>query len=186
MEAAVTFVRLGDDRTPSVFVPISKPKGRPRSEFRVRIRSEADVGLARRSNVPLFLLDARTVASLGYPIEFPSELVAARWLVPALDTNFRVIPFLSDTAALHPRFEDVAVAMLSVDAIGARAILDRNRDAIDPVYLLRRVVQEQVEEKATWVRFFDLVPELPRVGRPIPKAALDRKLRNNPIRETFG
>jgi len=184
MEATVAFTRTDDDRTPSVFVPVPVPKGRPRTAFHLRIRSEADVAVARRSSVPVFLLDARTVSALGYPIEFPSELVLPRWLLSAVTTAFRIIPFRSETAVLRPRFEDVALAMLSVDAIGARAILERNRDAIDPIYLLRRVVQEQVEEKATWVRFFDLVPTLPKVGRPIPKAALARKLRNNPTRES--
>ncbi len=181
MKAVASFVRTGEGRTPFIFVPAQKPKGRPRTEYRARITKPQDVEEARKLGYPLYLLEPVAVTALGYPMEFPPELVIDRSILPAVDTTYRTIPFDSSEAVLKPRIEDVAIALLSIDAIAARAVLDRNRDAIDPDYLLKRVIKEDAEERATWVRFFDLAAGLPRVGESIPKAALERKLRKNPV-----
>lgn len=181
METVTNFVRRGEGRTPSIFVRAPKPKGRPRTEYRARVTKPQDVEEARKLGYPLYLLEPEAVTALGYPMDFPPELIVDRSILPAVDTTYRTIPFDSPEAVLKPRIEDVAIALLSIDAIAARAVLDRNRDAINSDYLLKRIIQENAEERATWVRLFDLVPGLPRVGETIPKAALERKLRQNPV-----
>ena len=180
VQAVTSFVRTGEDRTPSIFVPVPEPRGRPPIRFRPRITRPEDVEEARKNGVPVYLLESKVVSALGYPIEFPPELVVARSCLGAIDTTYRTIPFVSDRAVHRPRFEDVALALLSVNRIAARALLQRNREHLDTGYLTKRVFQEDLEERATSVRFFDLVPGLARVGRALPKEAIERQLRKNP------
>jgi hypothetical protein len=179
MRAMTSFVRTGEDRTPSVFVPLPEARGRPPVRFRLKVSSPQDVEDARKARVPVYLLTPTVVTALGCPIEFPPELVVARSALSATDTPYRTIPFLSDRAVLRPRFEDVALALLSVNRLAARVVLERNRARLDPQYLMKRVLQEDLEAQATSVRLFDLVPALSRVGPSLPKAAIERQLRKN-------
>ncbi|MGC2289366.1 MAG: hypothetical protein WA688_05860 [Thermoplasmata archaeon] len=182
MRTDLTLVREPTDRAlpASVFVPAERPPHRPLARYeKLRIRSEDDARTAQRVNLPLHLLTAANVTALGFPIRFPTRLVVARSVLPLVETALRTIPFASEEAARAPRPEDVAVAMLRVDAIAARALLDRN-PAWDPDYLTRRIWEERLDRRATLVRFFDVLPSAPRVGEPIPAADLARKLRKNP------
>lgn len=179
MRAVTSLIRTGEDRTSSVFVPVPEPRGRPPTRYRVRIRSPADVERARDSDIPVYLLDAGIVTALGYPIEFPAELIVAHSVRGAVETTYETVPFVSDSAVRSPRFEDVALAMLTINRLAARAILDRNVERLDRTYLLKRILQENLEERATSVRLRDLVPSLPRVGRELPRAAIQRQLRKN-------
>jgi len=182
VRAITNFVRTGEDRTPSVFVRVPEPRGRPPIPFRARISRPEDAEEAQRNGVAVYLLDPKVVTALGYPIEFPPQLVVARSCLEAVDTAYATIPFTSERAVLHPRFEDVVLALLSVNRLAARVLLERNRERLDPSYLLKRVLQEDLEAWATSVRFFDLVPALPRVGRSLKKEALARQFsKNRPI-----
>ncbi len=160
-------------------IPLSKPTGRPRLEYRLRVESEDDARLVRRRGQPLFALTAKEVTKLGYPIRFPSRLVVARSILPLVESSLGTIPFASDEAARSPRPEDIAIAMLRFDMVGARALVDRNPDW-DAMYLTRRIWEENLVSRATFVRLFERLPYLPREGETISKAALDRKLRKNP------
>ncbi len=179
MRLSATFVRSGEARTPTVFVPIRPARGRPQVSLRAHIFTEADVDEARWNNVPLFALKSKTVTALGYPIRFPTQLVVARSVLPAVETPYRVIPFVSEVSAARPRLEDVAIALLSLDPIASRVVLERNRRDVDADYLLKRVLTENVERLASFVRYFDLAPALPHLGNSIPQSSLEREFRKN-------
>jgi hypothetical protein len=182
MRTDLTLVREPTDRTlpTSVFIPAERPPHRPFARYeRIRIRSENDARAARRANLPLYVLSAEDVTALGYPVRFPPRLVVARSLEPIVESVLRTIPFVSEEAARSPRPEDSAIAMLRVDAIGARALVDRN-PTWNADYLTRRIWEERLDRRATFVRFFDVLPLAPRVGESIDRAALERKLRKNP------
>ncbi len=68
------------------------------------------------------------------------------------------------------------------ERLAARAVLERNRASLNPGYLLKRVLTENLEERASSVRFFDLVPAIPRVGPSLTRAAVEHQLRKNPPR----
>jgi hypothetical protein len=175
-----SFVRTDEDPMPSVFVREPRPRGRPPVRYRALITTPEGVETARKSGVPVYLLDPRVVTALGYPMDFHPELVVARSVLGVVDTSYRIIPFRSEEAVIRPRLEDIALALLSINRLAARAVLDRNRDNLDADYLLKRVLQEELSGRATTVRFFDVVPALPRVGRALPKDAIERQLRKNP------
>ncbi|MGD0588928.1 MAG: hypothetical protein ABSA63_09090 [Thermoplasmata archaeon] len=181
MKADLTLVREPTDRTlpPSIFVPAERPPHRPVGRYiQVRIHSEEDAEAVRRVNLPLHLLTAKRVTDLGYPIRFPTRLVVARSLLPIVESKLGTIPFASENAARSPRPEDVAVAMLRFDMIGARALLDRN-PRWELAYLTRRIWEEDLGRRATFVRFFDVLPLVPKEGEALDRASLERKLRKN-------
>ncbi|HTT14908.1 MAG TPA: hypothetical protein VMG81_03915 [Thermoplasmata archaeon] len=187
MRANVSLVREPTDRTlpRSIFVPKERKPHRPCAQYeKVVVRSEDDARIARNANVPLFALDAARVTSLGYPIKFPPLLVVARSVLPLIQSSLTTIPFASEEAARSPRPEDVAVAMLKFDRIGARALVDRN-PRWDPLYLTRRIWEENALRVATLVRLFDVLPYLPRDGDAPDRAALERKLWKNPAGSGF-
>lgn len=182
MRADVTLVREPTDRTldPEVFVRSARPFHRPVTRYdRVRIRSEKDVETARRAGVPIHLLLSERVSALGYPIRFPPRLVVPETFRPLVETVLPTLPFASERAARNPRPEDVAVAMLRVDMIGARALFDRN-PKWDRDYILRRVWEEGLERRAAFVRFFDVLPSIPKTDQAIGRKALAEKLRRTP------
>lgn len=179
MAVVSSFVRSKKGLTPAIFVPAPRPKGRPSVRLRVRVDSEEDANAANKAGVPLFALTSRTVTALGYPIRFPTQLVVASTVRSAVDSSFRMILFNSEEAALRPKIEDVIVALLTIDPVVARVVLERNRDEVRPEYLLKRVLTENQEQLAAWARFFDVVPTLPRLGKSLPAANLDREFRKN-------
>ncbi len=167
-----------------IAIPVPPPRGRPRYEYRLRIDSEDDAETAHRHDLPLHPLTSKQVTDLGYPIRFPTRLVVARSLVPLVETTLGTIPFASERAALLPRPEDTAVAMLRFDMIGARALVDRN-PKWNRTYLTRRIWEEDLGPRATFVRFFDVLPLVSKEGESMDRAALERKLRKNPAGTGF-
>lgn len=184
MKVESAFIReSGEYPLPArIAIPLSKPTGRPRVEYRLRVESEDDARLVQRRGQPLFALTAKRVTELGYPIRFPTRLVVARSILPLVESSLGTIPFVSEEAARSPRPEDVAIAMLRFDMIGARVLLDRNPDW-DSRYLTRRVWEENLVSRATFVRFFDVLPFLPKEGEAISRTALERKIRKNPAQD---
>jgi|HubBroStandDraft_1064217.scaffolds.fasta_scaffold42377_3 hypothetical protein len=174
-------VRAPGERLPptELLIPIHKGRGRPTVEYRLKVHRHEDVELLRRKHLPLYLLTSERVTALGYPIRFPSELVVSRSLLSAVETSYRTIPFVSEAAVARPRIEDIALAFLTLRPIAARVLLERNRAEVDPNYLLKRVLTENLEEPASYARLFDLAPALPRTGPSIPVAALEREFRKN-------
>ena len=181
LETATFFVRSPGETAPapSVFVPVPLPIGRPKTEYRLRLRSPADIALARRANVPVYLLTETVVQALGYPLNVPPTLLVARSIESALDTSYRTVRLFSEEAVRDPRLEDIAIAMLSIDAVGARVILEANRDEVAGGYLLRRVVEERVLALATSVRFQAVNLSIPIVGTSVSEAFLQRKIRSS-------
>ena len=51
------------------------------------------------------------------------------------------------------------------------------------MYLTRRVWVENLVSRATFVRFFDVLPFLPKEGEAISRKALERKIRKNPAQD---
>jgi hypothetical protein len=186
MKLAPTLLREeGEHPLPKhIGVPVRKPRGRRRYQYRLRIDSEFDAETAHRHDLPLHTLTAKRVTELGYPVRFPTQLVVAKALLPLLETGLGTIPFASEKAARVPRAEDTAVAMLRLDMIGARALVDRNPEW-DPLYLTKRIWEEDLGLRSTFVRLFDVLPLIPREGEPIGRAALERKLRKNPAGTGF-
>lgn len=180
MRIETAFTRTGEDRTPSVFRPVRSTRGRPPIAYRLRINGPKDVEVARRSGAAVALLDSALVTALGYPMAFPPVVVVAAGVASAIDSTLPIVPFVSEAAVRAPRIEDIALALLEVDPIAARAVLERNREAVDPTYLAKRVLQEDREVAACRVRFFDLAPLIPRIGTPLPAVSLARHLRKNP------
>jgi hypothetical protein len=143
---------------------ISKKRGRPESLYRLSIMCEEDVLIARRFKVPVYLLTPGLVTSLGYPVTFPDHLLLAREVSGAVDSRYPRVIFSSTESILLPRIEDIAVALLRVDPLAARGVILRNRASVDPLSLLRKVIQESVEREATWVNLQDVSPTIPSVG----------------------
>jgi hypothetical protein len=182
MRAKLSLVREPTDRAlpQSVFVPAERPPHRPIARYeKVRIRSERDAEIARKAKLPVHLLTANRVTELGFPIRFPPRVIVAESILPIVETTFGTIPFASERAARSPRPEDVAIAMLRFDMIGARALVDRN-PSWDRAYLTRRIWEENLWRRATFVRFFDVLSLAPKEGKSLGRAELERKLRKNP------
>lgn len=163
----------------SILEPEERRNHRPRNTYQLRIRTAADVEKARALNLPMFALTDSMITMLGYPMRFPPLILAPRTLRDALITEMPVIEFTKEDAVLNPRAEDLVVAMLRFDPLASRAIAERSWDLLDPQYLMKRIIQEDLEEEATRVRFQDLLPSLPTNGKPMPEWSLRRVLRKN-------
>ncbi len=183
MRSEIAFVMEPlDYRLPRrILVPERKPSHRPRVRYRIRIRTARDAAWARHAGIPVYLLAPGILAALGYPMTFPPHLIVARECAEIIESAYPQIRFVSSDAAGHPRIEDLVVAMLRIDPLAARAVALRNREFVNPVRLLRRVVQEDVEREATLVRLQEVSPGIPDVGKPLPKAGLSRQDRNNEV-----
>jgi hypothetical protein len=183
--ATVVLREPGEHPLPrSLAFPVPTPNHRPQTEYRFRVRSEADVRALQRHRLPIHLLTAKRVSELGYPMVFPSQAVIARSFRPLVEIDLGTIPFVSTEAAASPRDEDVIVAMLRFDMVGARALWDRNRERLDSNYLLRRILEEGVERRASFVRFSDVLAGIPRSPQALDPERLDRKLRKHPAGRT--
>ncbi len=163
-----------------VAFPVPKTNHRPPTEYRFRVGSEKDVEAMNRHGLPIHLLTARRVSELGYPMVFPSMAVVARSFHPLVEMRLTTIPFVSIEAATSPKDEDTVVSMLQFDMIGARAIFDRNRERFDSTYVLRRILEERMERRASFVRFSDVLPGIPTSSDAIDRDALDRKIHKHP------
>ena len=159
-----------------VAVPVATPNHRPKTEYRFVARSVNDAERLQRHRLPLHLLTSEQVSNLGYPVRFPTQVIVARSFLPLLETRLPTIPFTSTAAATAPRDEDAVVAMLHVDMIGARTLWDRNRNRMDSTYLLRRILEEELERRAAFVRFSDSLPGIPPSPDALDADRLARKL----------
>ena len=158
----------------------SRSRGRPRREYRPRVRSPEDVERLRRHGVPAFLLTADRVTRAGYPVHFPPWLVLPQALVPRVSSEYRVLPVRDAEALREPGTVELVTLLLRFDPLAARVVATRNRGEIDRHELYRRVRNEGLERAATKVRLQDFAPALPRVGEPLPREELRWIERNNP------
>ena len=163
-----------------MLAPSSKPRGRPRKEYRPRVRTAEDVERLRHHGVPAFLLTAERVTSLGYPVHFSPWLVLPKELSLKVASEFRVLPVRDAEALREPGVVELVSLLLRFDPLAARVVAQRNRDRLDRHELYRRVRNEGLERPATKVRLQDFAPAIPRVGEPLPREELRWIERNNP------
>ncbi|MGA7860717.1 MAG: hypothetical protein WCB19_02535 [Thermoplasmata archaeon] len=183
MRMDVTLVREPTDWSlpKDLLVPVERPNHRPTDRFRrIRLDTPEDVERARKSHLPVSLLEPKLVTNLSYPMNFRPRLLVAREIRAVLDSTYPLVNMASAEAAREPTLEDLVVAMLHVDTLAARAIALRNRDHIDPNRLLKRVLQDDAEQLATLVRLQEIAPAIPIVGRALPADQLNRHDRKNP------
>lgn len=189
MRADLTLVREPSDRglPGSVFVRAARPPYRPILRFqRVNIESKDDVRVARRAGLPLSLLEPDQIERLGYPLTFRPRLLVGRDMSSLVHSRFAVIPFVDPAAAKEPSLEDLVVAMLTIDPLGARRIARDHRAKIDPIRLLKRVLAENLERRAFEVRLDEFAPGIPSIVglEPLSRTALqaedDREFSRGP------
>lgn len=157
-----------------------RSRGRPRAEYRPRVRTAGDVDRLRRHRVPAYLLTSEWVSEHGYPVRFAPWLAVPEELSGKIASDFRLLPVRDGDALRAPGFPELLTLLLRFDPLAARVVAVRNRDKIDPHELYRRVRNEGLERAATKVRFQEFSPALPKVGSPLPKDELDWIVRNNP------
>lgn len=175
MRAATVLLRdRGEPPLPSAFVPEAHPFHRPQTKYSVRIKSLGDIESVRKAGLAISLFAPEKSEELGYPLSFRPRIILARELLSAVETSFPKIPFAEEEAARNPTLEDYIVAMLRIDLLGARRIAVENPAKLNPVRLLKRVLQENLEGRAYRVRLDDFAPGLPKVPgvRPIAKSVL--------------
>ncbi len=159
---------------------LPRQRGRPRSEYRPKVRSEADVRRLRRHRVPAVLLTAEWVSRSGYPVAFRPWLVVPERLSDQLASEYRVLPVKDEEALREPGVVELVTWLLRFDPLAARVVASRNRAHLDPHELYRRVRNEGVERPATKIRLQQFAPAIPRVGEPLPASELRWIERNNP------
>jgi hypothetical protein len=164
----------------AVLRPATRRRGRPRVEYCPTVRSEADANLLRRHGVPVHLLTSDWVSHHGYPVDFRPWLVVPERIAGKVASAFRVLPVRDEDAVRDPGLEETIVFLLRFDPIAARLVSVRNRRALDPHELYRRVRNEGVEGPATRIRLQELSPAIPRVGTSIPRSELSWLEKNNP------
>jgi hypothetical protein len=181
MEIGAVLQRGSDTRPlpPEIFVPVGRPPRRPRQQYRIRIRDPADVEIARRRGLGMYVLTADAATQHHYPMHFPPVLMLDPRLTGLVDTKLRAVAFHSTEALQNPPFEAIVTMMLRVDEIAARVLLVRN-PGFDAQALTRFVVRENLERQATLLRFQEFAPGIPIVGRPLAKAAIHEQDRRNP------
>lgn len=161
-------------------VPVARPRGRPRAEYRPRARSAEDVDRLRRHRVPAFLLTAEWVSRSGYPVSFRPWLVLPDRLSGQVDSDFRKLPVRDEDALRAPGPTELVTFLLRFDPLAARVVAVRNRARIEPAELYRRVRNEGVEREATKVRLQELAPTIPAVGPALPAEELAWIEESNP------
>lgn len=166
----------GRDRGVPRTLLISEPQAshRPPVTFRVRIKGRSDVAIARRAGLPVHLLEPEVTAAWGFPNGSPGLLVVAREIAGLVVSDYAMVTLESTEAARSPRLEDLVVVLLRWDPLLARALALHHRKFLDPNQLLKRILQESVEEAATQVRLQSIVPNLPSVGDSLPEEPLLR------------
>ena len=169
----------GDRHVPrGILTPEPHRAHRPRTTFRVRIRDESDVAKARKVGLPLHMITPEVTAAWGFPHTSENWLVVAKSLIGLVDTPLPIIPLESEEAARRPGLEDLIVVLLKRDPLLGRSLALRHHKFIDLDRLLKRLLQEDLEEPATLVGLQELVPALPKVGMTLPRSALERQDRN--------
>lgn len=164
-------------------VPTEKPRGKPRTDYDLFVRSERDVEFWRRRGLPLVLLTSEWVTQNGYPEKFRPLLFTVAAVARKLkESKFRVVPVKDTEALRNPKFEEFVTFLLKVDTLAAHAVVHRNVERLNRAELYRRVRNEGLERLATKARLFEFVPDLPRVGEPLSKEDLEWVERNAPAR----
>lgn len=163
-----------------MLVEAPRNRGRPRAEYRPRVRSAEDVDRLRRHGVPAVLLTPEWVTHSGYPVHFRPWLVVSEKLASRVTSDYRVLPVKDEDALRAPGLAELITFLLRFDPLAARVIAHRNRRRLDPNELYRRVRNEGLERPATKVRLQDFAPALPTEGTPLPRDELRWVERNNP------
>ncbi|HXW67591.1 MAG TPA: hypothetical protein VEL82_06945 [Thermoplasmata archaeon] len=164
----------------SMRVPVRRGRGRPRAEYRARVRSAADVDVLRRHRVPALLVTPEWVSESGYPVRFRPWLALPEAIADKVSSDFRVLPVKDGDGLREPGLVELIALLLRFDPLAARVVARKNRRTIDPHELYRRVRNEGLERAATKVRLQEFAPGLPTVGRPLPREELRWLERNNP------
>lgn len=164
-----------DRRLPrQILVPVGNVRHRPVERFRLRLRSREDVETARRCGAPLYLVEPWISEALGYPLSFRPRLIVAREWVPTIsESGYPLLPFHDSSAARNPLLEDLVVALLRIDPLGARRVVRENRRWVNDRRLVQRVYREGVEGEAAEVRLDDFVPGLPSAPRRLSRRELN-------------
>ncbi|MGI0129009.1 MAG: hypothetical protein ACREEC_02470 [Thermoplasmata archaeon] len=155
-------------------------RGRPRTEYRPRVRSPADVEELRRRRVPAFLLTSEWVTRSGYPVHFRPWLALPEELSTKVSSDYRILPVKDEEALRNPGIAELVTLLLRFDPLAARVVAKRNRRTLDPNELYRRIRNEGLERAATKVRLQEWAGAVPRVGSPLPLEELRWVERNNP------
>jgi hypothetical protein len=165
---------------PEMLVPRVKVRGRPKKEYRPRIRSARDVEQLRRHRVPAFLLTSDWVTKSGYPVRFQPWLALPERLSAKVSSDYRILPVRDEESLRDPGMEELVTLLLRFDPLAARVVAARNRLRLNPNELYRRIRNEGLERAATKVRLQEYARALPRVGSPLPLEELRWVERNNP------
>jgi hypothetical protein len=163
-----------------MLLPTARIRGRPRREYRLRIRSPRDVEQLRRHRVPAFLLTSEWVTKSGYPVRFRPWLALPEGLATKVSSDYRILPVKDEEALRNPGIEELVTLLLRFDPLAARVVAMRNRARLDPNELYRRVRNEGLEQAATKVRLQEYARALPREGPSLPLGELRWVERNNP------
>jgi hypothetical protein len=175
------FREAGERPLPREMLPrAATPRGRPRKEYRPLIRSPLDVDRLRRHGIPAFLLTSEWVTKSGYPVHFRPWLALPEGLATKVSSEYRVLPVRDAEALREPGMVELVTFLLRFDPLAARVVAVRNRGALDPNELYRRVRNEGVERAATKVRLQDFSRAIPVVGSQLPRQELRWIERNNP------
>ena len=163
-----------------MLVPVRRMRGRPRAQYRPRVRSAGDVERLRRHHLPAVLLTSEWVTRSGYPVNFRPWLVVPERLSKQITSEFRTLPVKDEEALRDPGMVELVTFLLRFDPLAARVVATRNRAALDPNELYRRVRNEGLERPATKVRLQEFAPAIPTVGESLPTEELEWIELNNP------
>jgi hypothetical protein len=165
---------------PEMLAPATRVRGRPRKEYRPRVRTAADVDRLRRHRVPLLLLTSEWVTRSGYPVQFRPWLVLPEGIASKVASDFRILPVKDAGSLQAPGIEELVTLLLRFDPLAARVVATRNRRSLDPNELYRRIRNEGLERAATRVRLQEFARGLPVVGSRLPREELRWIERSNP------
>lgn len=161
-------------------VRVPRSRGRPREEYRPRVRTERDVERLRRHRVPALLLTSEWVTRSGYPVRFRPWLAVPEELASKITSDYRLLPVKDGEALRAPGVAELVTLLLRFDPLAARLVAVRNRRRLDPNELYRRVRNEGLERAATRVRLQEFAAALPKVGTALDREELRWIERNNP------
>jgi hypothetical protein len=181
MVEACLFREAGERPLPREMLPrVPMVRGRPRKEYRPRIRSAVDVTRLRSHRIPAFLLTSDWVTKSGYPVQFRPWLALPEAISSKVTSEFRILPVKDGDALRDPGLEELVALLLRFDPLAARVVAVRNKANLDPNELYRRIRNEGLERAATKVRLQDFARALPVVGDALPREELRWVERNNP------
>ncbi len=175
------FREAGERSLPAQMLsPVNRVRGRPRKEYRLRIRSSSDVDELRRHRIPAFLLTSEWVTRSGYPVHFRPWLALPEELVSKVSSEYRILPVRDEDALRDPGVTELVTLLLRFDPLAARVVAKRNRRKLEVNELYRRIRNEGLERPATKVRLQEFAPAIPVVGSPLPREELRWVEKNNP------